>query len=64
MCLVSGVQQTESDIYVYIYTHTHTYAFTCVLAQLLQSWLTLCNPMDCSPPGSSVLGILQARILK
>ena len=25
---------------------------------------TLCNPMDCSPPGSSVLGILQARILE
>ena len=24
---------------------------------------TLCDPMDCSPPGSSVLGILQARIL-
>ena len=23
----------------------------------------LCDPMDCSPPGSSVLGILQARIL-
>ena len=34
----------------------------CVL--LLQSYPTLCNPMDCSPPGSSVLGILQARILK
>ena len=29
-----------------------------------QSWTTLCNPMDCSPPGSSVRGILQARILK
>ena len=28
-----------------------------------QSYLTLCNPMDCSPPGSSVPGILQARIL-
>ena len=28
-----------------------------------QSCLTLCNPMDCSPPGSSVHGILQARIL-
>ena len=28
-----------------------------------QSCLTLCNPMDCSPPGSSVNGILQARIL-
>ena len=25
---------------------------------------TLCNPMDCSPPGSSVCGILQARILE
>ena len=26
--------------------------------------MTLCNPMDCSPPGSSVHGILQARILE
>ena len=25
--------------------------------------LTLCNPMDCSPPGSPVHGILQARII-
>ena len=32
--------------------------------KLLQSCLTLCDPMDCSPPGSSVHGILQARILK
>ena len=29
-----------------------------------QSHLTLHNPMDCSPPGSSVHGILQARILE
>ena len=29
-----------------------------------QSCLTLCNPMDCGPPGSSVHGILQARILE
>ena len=29
-----------------------------------QSCLTLCSPMDCSPPGSSVHGILEARILK
>ena len=34
----------------------------CVL--ILHSCLTLCNPMDCSPPGSSVHGILQARILE
>ena len=31
-------------------------------AKLLQSCPTLCNPMDCSLPGSSVHGILQARI--
>ena len=29
-----------------------------------QSWPTLCDPMDCSPPGSSVHGIIQARILE
>ena len=29
-----------------------------------QSCLTLCDPMDCSPPGSSVRGILQERILE
>ena len=32
-------------------------------AKLLQSCLTLFDPMNCSPPGSSVHGILQARIL-
>ena len=29
---------------------------------ITQSCLTLCDPLDCSPPGSSVHGILQARI--
>ena len=29
-----------------------------------QSCLTLCNPMDCSPSGSSVHGISQAKILE
>ena len=29
-----------------------------------QSYLTLCNPMDCSQPGYSVHGIFQARILQ
>ena len=36
----------------------------CMCAKLLQSCPTLCNPMDCSLPGSSVYGILQARILE
>ena len=39
------------------------YTLSCVCAQSPQLCLTLCNPMDCSPPGSSVHGILQARIL-
>ena len=33
-------------------------------AKSLQVYLTLSDPMDCSPPGSSVYGILQARILE
>ena len=33
-------------------------------AKLLQSCLTLCDPTDCIPPGSSVHGIFQARILE
>ena len=37
---------------------------TCVCAKSLQSCLTLCHPMDCSPPGSSVHWILQTRILE
>ena len=41
--------------------------FTCALpccAKSLQLCLTLCNSLDCSPPGFSVYGILQARILE
>jgi len=33
-------------------------------AKSLQSCVTPCNPIDSSPPGSSVPGILQARILE
>ena len=36
----------------------------CMRAKSLQSCPTPCDPMDCSPPGSSVHGILQARILQ
>ena len=38
--------------------------YVCVHSKSLQSWPTLCDPMDCSPPDSSVLGILQVRILE
>ena len=33
-------------------------------AKLLQLCLTLSDPMDCSPPGSSIHGIFQARVLE
>ena len=33
-------------------------------SEVAQSCLTLCDPMDCSPPGSFIHGILQARILE
>ena len=38
--------------------------FTFHVCLVSKSCLTLCNPMDCSPPGSSVHGIFQARILE
>ena len=34
------------------------------LSVVTQLCLTLCNPVDCSPPGSSIHGILQARTLE
>ena len=34
------------------------------LCLVVQSCLTLCDPTDCSLPGSSVHGILQARMLE
>ena len=37
--------------------------FVCLCSDALKR-PTLCNPMDCSPPGSSVHGIPQARILE
>ena len=36
----------------------------CAVQFVVQSCPTLCNPLDCSPPGYSILGILQAKILE
>ena len=40
------------------------YAATATAAKSLQSCPTLCDPIDGSPPGSPVTGILQARTLE
>ena len=60
-----GTRSSRSHLFTFIYQHFCT--TFCVLAEResvqAQSCLTLCDPMDCSPPGSSVYGISQARIL-
>ena len=43
---------------------TGEWMYVSVYANSLQLCLTLCDPVDCSPPCSSVHGILQARILE
>ena len=48
---------TKKELRVF---HEHDTA----VAESLQSCLTLCDPRDGSPPGSSVPGILQERILE
>ena len=52
------------DCRLLVSSHNRTANCACIHAQLLQSYLTLCKPMDCSLPGSSAHLILQARILK
>ena len=47
----------------YDFSSSHVWMWVAVVS-IAQSCLTLCNPMDCSPPGSSVHGIFQARILE
>ena len=47
--------------------HIYIYAFIYESegeSEVAQSFPTLCDPMDCSLPGSSIRGILQARILE
>ena len=46
------------NVVLWIFIHT------CMCAKSLQSCLNLCDPTDCSPPSSSVHGIVQARILE
>ena len=45
-------------------SHLDIIAAAAAAAKLLQSCLTLCDPIDGSPPGSPVPGILQARTLE
>ena len=45
-------------------SHDYTHSTACVHAQLCQPCPALSDPLDCSPPGPSVHGTSQARILE
>ena len=55
-----------SMTYVYVYISVHVYIIyhAAAAAKSLQLCPTLCDPIDGSPPGSPVPGILQARTLE
>ena len=57
--IYSHVQYIES--YAFVYELESILVCESEVAQLCP---TLCDPMDCSPPGSSIHGIFQARILE
>ena len=60
----TNLTQTLDDFKTHTHTHIFKYTPSAAAAKLLQSCPTLCDPMDCSPPGSPIPGILQARILE
>ena len=68
---VHGVSRRQTQLSDFTFTfHFHALEKAMVrgiadaAAKSLQSCPTLCDPIDSSPPGSSVLGIVQARTLE
>ena len=57
ICLILNLCNLVFKKYIYLYI------FGCE-SEVAQSCLTLCDPTDCSLPGSSVDGVFQARILE
>ena len=73
--LVSDIQQNDSVVYFRFVSITGCYKISNIVLSItaaaaaaaaasLQYCLTLCDPIDSSPPGSSVPGIFQARTLE
>ena len=58
--LVLGIEQSDSVVYIF----QIKFHYAAAAAKSLQSCPTLCDPIDGSPSGSPVPGILQARTLK
>ena len=60
----SSVQFSRSIMSDSLRPHVLAVAKTAAAAKSLQSCLTLCDPIDGSPPGSAIPGILQTRTLE
>ena len=64
-CTPKGLQTVLALFYTLTsLVHTLLFAYVFVCAKLLQSCLSLCDHLDYNPPGVSVHGILQARLLE
>jgi len=63
ICL-SIYPKTRICLFYYSMTFTNSSDIAAAAAKSLQSCLTLCDPIDGSPPGSPVPGILQARTVE
>ena len=59
----AGLEETQAGIKI-AGRNINNLRYAVAAAKSLQSCPTLCNPMDCSLPGFSVHGILQARTLE
>ena len=58
----TNVKKYSQNTYLTIDSYPAYIKNSCVCAKSLQLYLTLCDLMDCSLPGSSVHGIFQARL--
>ena len=58
------IKENDSTISLYPLDLESEKEYVCACAKLLQSCPTLCDPVDCILPGSSVHGIFLARILE
>ena len=54
----------QNDFFTQMYAVCMSIHINFIEIEVLVARSNLCNPMDCSPPGSSVHGILQARVLE
>ena len=57
----SKIEQRQTCIHLVVCVYIYAAS---AAAKLLQSCPTLCDPIDGSPPGSAIPGILQARTLE